>query len=165
IDTAAHLARAVATLNALKPRPDITLITGDLVDHGNGDEYANLRDLLAPLAMPYFLIPGNHDHRDRLREAFAGHGYFPAAGFLHYTVETYPLRIVALDTHIPGAGGGELCGERLRWLDEILAAQPKKPTLVMMHHPPFDTGIDHMDHYGLSDPAPFAAIVARHPQI
>jgi Icc protein len=165
IDTAAHLARAVAALNTLKPRPDVTLITGDLVDHGNADEYANLRDLLAPLAMPYFLIPGNHDNRDGLREAFAGHGYFPAAGFLQYVVEDHPLRIVALDTHIPGAGGGELCGERLRWLDGTLAAQPKKPTLVMMHHPPFDTGIEHMDHYGLRDPAPFAEIVARNPQI
>ncbi len=165
IDTAAHLARAVAALNALKPRPDVNLITGDLVEHGNADEYANLRDLLAPLAMPYFLIPGNHDNRDGLREAFAGHGYFPAAGFLQYVVEDHPLRIVALETHIPGAGGGELCAERLGWLDDALAAQPKKPTLVMMHHPPFASGIEHMDRSGLRDPAAFAAVIARHPQV
>jgi Icc protein len=165
IDTAAHLARAVAALNALKPRPDVTLITGDLVEHGNADEYANLSALLAPLAMPYFLIPGNHDSRDGLREAFAGHGYLPAAGFLQYVVEDRPLRIVALDTHIPGADGGELCAERLRWLDDTLAAQPAKPTLVMMHHPPFASGIEHMDRSGLSDPAAFAAVIARHPQV
>src|SRR5579863_74239 len=52
IDTAAHLARAVAQLNALTPMPDITVITGDLTDHGGVEEYANLRTLLAPLRMP-----------------------------------------------------------------------------------------------------------------
>jgi Icc protein len=165
IDTAAHLARAVASLNALKPRPDVTIITGDLVDHGNADEYANLRTLLAPLAMPYFLIPGNHDSRDGLREAFASDGYLPKAGFLHYAIEDYPLRLVALDTHIPGDPDGELCAERLGWLDRTLAAQPAKPTLVMMHHPPFACGIEHMDRHTLRDPAAFADLIARHKQV
>jgi 3',5'-cyclic AMP phosphodiesterase CpdA len=165
IDTAAHLARAVATLNALRPRPDVTVITGDLVDHGNRNEYDNLRQLLAPLAMPYFLIPGNHDSRDGMREAFAHLGYLPPAGFLHYTVENYPLRIVALDTHTPGSPDGELCDERLGWLDRTLAAQPGKPTVLAMHHPPFDTAIEHMDRHGLTNPERFAAVVRRHPQI
>jgi 3',5'-cyclic AMP phosphodiesterase CpdA len=165
IDTAAHLARAVAELNALTPRPDVTVITGDLTDHGGAEEYANLCALLAPLAMPSFLIPGNHDSRENLRAAFAADGYLPQDGFLHYAVENYPLRIVALDTHIPGEHGGLLCAERLAWLDRTLAASPDKPTLVMMHHPPFATGIEHMDRHALHNPAEFAAIVLRNPQI
>jgi 3',5'-cyclic AMP phosphodiesterase CpdA len=165
IDTAACLQRAVATLNALTPLPDITVITGDLVEHGSAEEYAHLRALLAPLRMPAYLIPGNHDSRDGLRAAFATDGYFPPAGFLHYAIEDHPLRIVALDTHIPGDGGGELCAERLAWLDRTLSAVPTKPSLILMHHPPFATAIEHMDQSGLRDPAPFAAIVARHPQI
>jgi Icc protein len=165
IDTAACLARAVAQLNALTPMPDLTVITGDLTDHGGAEEYANLRALLAPLRMPHFLIPGNHDNREKLREAFADRGHFPRHGFLHYAVENYPLRIVALDTNIPGSHEGELCRERLAWLDDTLKAAPAKPTLVLMHHPPFATGIEHMDGYPLRDPAAFAAIVARHPQI
>jgi Icc protein len=59
--------------------------------------------------MPVFVIPGNHD----MREAFGREGYLPRAGFLHYAIEEYPLRIVALDTHIPGEHGGPLCAERL----------------------------------------------------
>jgi Icc protein len=165
IDTAACLGRAVATLNALTPRPDVTLITGDLTEHGSAEEYANLRALLAPLRMPAYLIPGNHDSRDGMREAFGGDGYLPKAGFLHYVVEDHPLRIVALDTHIPGEPDGMLCAERLAWLERTLAAAPNKPTLVMMHHPPFATAIEHMDRCGLKDPGAFAAIVARHPQI
>jgi Icc protein len=165
IDTAACLARAVAEINAMVPLPDVVVMTGDLTDHGNADEYANLRQLLAPLRMPVFLIPGNHDTREGLRQAFAGDGYFPATGFLHYTIETYPLRLVALDTHIPGSPDGELCAERLAWLDATLAAAPQRPTLVLMHHPPFATGIAHMDHHSLRNPAELAAVVSRHPQI
>jgi len=58
IDTAAFLAAAVAHLNALDPRPDLVLATGDLVDGGSGEEYARLKAILAPLAMPVYLIPG-----------------------------------------------------------------------------------------------------------
>jgi 3',5'-cyclic AMP phosphodiesterase CpdA len=165
IDTAACLARAVAELNELDPRPDIVVITGDLTDHGSAEEYANLRPLLAPLRMPAYLILGNHDSRDGLRDAFGRDGYLPKEGFLHYTVEGHPLRIVALDTHIPGEHGGLLCAERLRWLDATLSAASAKPTLVMMHHPPFATGIEHMDRHSLRNPGEFAEIVRRHPQI
>jgi 3',5'-cyclic AMP phosphodiesterase CpdA len=165
IDTAACLERAVATLNALKPRPDLVVITGDLTDHGGSEEYANLRALLAPLAMPAYLILGNHDSREGLRDAFGADGYLPKDGFLHYAVEGYPLRIVALDTNIPGEHGGLLCAERLDWLDRTLAEAPTQPTLLMMHHPPFSTGIAHMDRHALHNPAEFAEIVRRHPQI
>jgi Icc protein len=165
IDTAACLRRAVAELNALTPRPDVTVVTGDLTDHGAAAEYAHLRELLAPLAMPAYLILGNHDSREGLRTAFDGDGYLPAEGFLQYTVEDHALRIVALDTNIPGQHPGELCAERLDWLERALAAAPAKPTLVMMHHPPFPTAIEHMDRAGLKNPEALAAIVRRHPQI
>lgn len=164
-DTAAYLRRAVAALNTLVPRPDIAVVTGDLVDHGELYEYEHLRQLLAPLAMPFFVIPGNHDSRDPLRAAFRSDGYLPADGFLQYAVEDYPLRLVALDTLIPGQHSGTLCAERLGWLDRTLAAQPDRPTVVLMHHPPFATGITYMDNYGLDSTAALAGIVARHSQI
>jgi 3',5'-cyclic-AMP phosphodiesterase len=164
-DTAPYLERAVAALNALVPRPDITVVTGDLVDHGEAAEYEHLRGLLAPLSMPVFVIPGNHDARDPLGEAFRGGGYLPKEGYLQYTVEDFPLRLVALDTLIPGRHSGQLCADRLSWLEAALAAEPERPTLILMHHPPFPTGIAYMDKYGLDNAAGLAQIVARHPQI
>ena len=83
-DTAEFLARAVAEINRLDPLPDVAVVTGDLVDHGEPPEYEHLRALLAPLAMPVFVIPGNHDAREPLRAAFAADGYLPADGFLQY---------------------------------------------------------------------------------
>lgn len=165
VDTADMLRRAVAEVNGIEPRPDIVVLTGDLVDKGEAEEYDHLRHLLAPLAMPVFVIPGNHDSRGPLRAAFGGDGYLPADGFLQYAIEDYPVRLVALDTLIPGKGGGELCGERLAWLDRTLAASPGRPTVVVMHHPPFATGIERMDGAGLQGAGALAAIVARHPQV
>ena len=165
IDTAAYLARAIAELNALTPRPDVIVVTGDLTDHGGEAEYANLRAILSGARMPVYVIPGNHDSRDALRSAFAADGYLPACGFLQYVVEGYPLRLIALDTNVPGMHHGELCAERLEWLDRTLAASPMRPTLVMMHHPPFSTGIEHMDRHALHEPTAFAEVVRRHPQI
>jgi 3',5'-cyclic-AMP phosphodiesterase len=165
VDTASCLARAVATVAALEPAPDIVVCTGDLADFGRPDEYGLLRELLAPLKPPIYLIPGNHDEREAMRRAFAGEGYLPAEGFLHYVVEDHPLRLVALDTVIPGEAGGRLCEERLGWLDRTLTAAPERPTMVIMHHPPFATGIAHMDRIGLDGAASFAAVLGRHPQV
>jgi Icc protein len=164
-DTAPYLARAVSALNALVPRPDITVLTGDLVDNGTPEEYEHLRHLLAPLAMPLFVIPGNHDAREPLRQAFFSDGYLPAAGYLQYALEDYPLRIVALDTLAAGTHGGALCAERLAWLDATLGARLSQPTLVLMHHPPFATGISYMDKYWMADAEALAKIVARHSQV
>ena len=75
------------------------------------------------------------------------------------------MRLVALDTLVPGEGGGELCAERLAWLDRMLAAKPRQPTAVLMHHPPFATGIERMDRAGLRGTEAFAAIIGRHGQV
>ena len=71
VDTSAFLARAVDHILHLDPRPDVVLGTGDLVDGGTSAEYARLRHLLSPLPMPVYLIPGNHDDREALRQVFA----------------------------------------------------------------------------------------------
>src|SRR5258708_7594359 len=144
IDTAGFLERAAAHVMALDPRPDVVLATGDLVEGGKPEEYALLRRLLAPLAMPVYLIPGNHDGRDALRAAFLDHAYLPQSGFLQYTLEGLPVRLIALDTLVPGKTHGELCAERLDWLEARLG-EGDRPTILFMHHPPFDCGIAGFD--------------------
>ncbi|HWL84598.1 MAG TPA: phosphodiesterase [Polyangiaceae bacterium] len=163
--TSEHLARAVECINSLDPLPDAVLCTGDLVDTGSADEYARLVEILAPLHAPYYLVPGNHDDRENLRAAFAHRGYFPVSGYLQYAVDLEPLRLIALDTNVPGASGGLLCAERLAWLDARLSEEPARPTIVMQHHPPFRTGIAYMEAMGLEGIDELSAVLARHPQV
>jgi 3',5'-cyclic AMP phosphodiesterase CpdA len=165
VDTAKYLAAAVAHVNALDPAPDLVVMTGDLVDFANPVEYDHLSSLIAPLEAPVFLLPGNHDGRDEMRTSFPEHEYLPREGFLNYAIEAWPVRLVAVDTLIPGEGGGLVCDERLAWLDRTLASAPDKPTIVAMHHPPFRTGISFMDGHGLKNADKFAAVIARHPQV
>ena len=165
VDTAAHLARAVAEIETLSTRPDVVVLTGDLVDKGRPEEYAHLRSLLAPLSMPLFAIPGNHDSREAMRQAFAADGYLPREGYLNFAIEDWPLRLVALDTLVPGEGGGALCEERLRWLAQTLAAAPLRPSVILMHHPPFRTALAAMDRIGLAGSGELAEIVRRYPSV
>ncbi|MBA2690403.1 MAG: phosphodiesterase [Burkholderiales bacterium] len=166
VDTAAALARAVDQISRLTAQPDGLLISGDLVNRGSPEEYSHLRELLAPLTMPIYVVPGNHDDRDNLRAAFADQLWLPKQGYLHYTVDDFPVRIIALDTVVPGAPGGMLDQARLGWLAERLQETHGKPTLIMMHHPPFKTGIRFMDAMGLRHGnADFVRLVARYPNV
>lgn len=160
------LAKAVDHLKAMDPGPDLLLVTGDLSNSGAAEDYRALKDRLDDLQRPYFVIPGNHDRRDTLRQAFAAQGYFAAGqSFLHHVIEDYPLRLIGLDTLVPDAEGGEMCDRRLDWLAARLADAPGKPTLIYMHHPPFKTGIPLFDQIGCAGGEALGALVARHQQV
>lgn len=167
IDTAAHLARCVRHLLQLAPRPDVVVASGDLVDCGIAEEYRRVRELLAPLPMPVFLMPGNHDDRAALRAEFADHEYLPVSGTLDYVVDAYAVRLVMIDTVVTGKEGGALEDGQLDWLAATLAAAPEKPTAIFLHHPPIMTGIRCMDEVALApdNVAWLGELVARHPQI
>ena len=153
LDTFGSLARCVEHVNRLPTRPDAVLVTGDMTNDGEAADYEALVELLDRLAMPYYPIPGNHDDRERMRWAFRHLGFLPATGPLHYTVEHLPIRLIALDTVVPGQTHGHLGAAQLAWLEATLRAAPDRPTIVFLHHPPFPTGIDHMDAIRLTDAA------------
>ena len=166
-DGARGLALAVARIAEMVPAPECILLTGDLADDGSPASYARLREILAPLTMPVHPIPGNHDDRDALREAFADHPLVAATEhFVQYALDAAGLRIVMCDTLVAGAPGGSLDEERLEWIAAQLAAAPEgEPVLVALHHPPFDTGIAAMDLIGLDASARLATLLAGHPDV
>lgn len=168
VDTAASLARTIACLNALAPRPDAVLMTGDLVDRGTVEEYRHLKTLLDTLEIPYWMLIGNHDAREPLREVFAGRPELREGGdFIQYSVDLGPLRVIALDSMQTGQSAGTLCDARLAWLADQLDAARDKPVIVALHHPPFDCGIAHMDAIRLEPRAAeqLEALIARHPNV
>jgi 3',5'-cyclic AMP phosphodiesterase CpdA len=166
-DTAESLGRAAAALAGGRTAADVAVLTGDIVDRGLPEEYARMREALAPLRMPLLALPGNHDSRDALLAAFADQPWRTEIdGFVQYAVEDWPVRILCLDTTIPGRTEGELCDRRLDWLAERLEERVDSPTVVAMHHPPFATGIGYMDAWGLVRGAGrLASILGAHPQV
>lgn len=166
-DAAASLAKVVEAINGCDPQPDLVIHTGDLVHHGAPEQYGPARSILDGLKAPYVVLPGNHDAREGFAAAFADTAWLPRGGeFLHFAVDDFPVRIVCLDTVIPGVPYGMLCSERLAWLDAQLAAEPAKPTIVACHHPPMDVGLTFSSMVGLSEGGPgMAAILSRNPQV
>jgi 3',5'-cyclic AMP phosphodiesterase CpdA len=157
--------RAVDAVLALPDRPDALVVTGDLTDHGTAEEYSTLRELLEPLGLEPHVIPGNHDRRAPLREAFglAGTG----EEHVSYAADLGPLRLVALDSTIPGANPGALDESRLEWLDAELGRATEQPTVIAIHHPPLLTALPDFDAIGLAAAGRegLAEVLGRHPQV
>ena len=136
-------------------------MSGDLTNEGTPGAYRTLRTVLDALAVPYYLMAGNHDHRENLLAAFPETPR-DEAGFVQYVIETPVGRLLVLDTVEPGSHGGSFCARRAAWLGDRLADAGGDPVYIFMHHPPFPVGLPAMDRMGLDDPAPFAAAVAEH---
>ena len=166
-DTAANLRNAVAAINAMDPRPDMVLHTGDMAHHGSEERYQYFRELIADLRAPFFAIPGNHDDREPFRAAFADTRWMPAEGeFLHYVVDDFDVRIICCDSVLEGRTPGGFCATRLAWLDEQLSIAPDKPTIVAMHHPPFGSAMTGTTSNGLLEGGgELSASLKRHPQV
>lgn len=160
VDPEPYLLAAIDHLNLLKP--ELVLITGDLVARGKEEEYDKLVELLAGLCCPVRVIAGNHDRREPMRERFSDH--LPGDGeFLHYAFEHCGLRFIALDTTTPGQTAGVMCQQRLDFLRQELKV--KCPTVIVMHHPPVAIGIPRMDRIGCNNADRVGQVVAEHPWV
>lgn len=164
VDTAKALERCVAALNEFDPAPDFVVISGDLADTPTAEDYRYLKQLLAPLKLPFAGIPGNHDSRELMRAAFPS-SYAFASDALNQKVEVAGLDLLLLDSSVPRKPHGELDVATLQWLNETLAASSDRPALLFLHHPPFKAGIWHMDRQNLLNAGDLAPIVHRHPRV
>ncbi|WP_315781728.1 MULTISPECIES: phosphodiesterase [unclassified Bradyrhizobium] len=165
VDTARALARCITELNRFEPKLDLVVISGDLADTPSPAEYDHLKDLLAELRIPFAAVPGNHDSRELMRVAFPDASHDHPSGPLNRHVELADLDLLLLDSSVPGHPHGEIDQASLQWLDAKLSARADKPALLFLHHPPFSTGIGHMDRQNLRNAAHLAAILTRHPRV
>lgn len=145
-------------------RPDLLLATGDITDRGDPDSYRRLATAFSRCPFPVWPSVGNHDLRDSFHEQFPG--FDDGSGFIQYVIELPELRLVTVDTLEEGRHGGAFCERRSAWLDAELAKDRAKPTYIVMHHPPVESGIEWMN----TDPnepwvAAFTDVIRRHPQV
>jgi 3',5'-cyclic-AMP phosphodiesterase len=137
-----RLDQVIRVLTAMSPQPDLLLATGDLVDRGDRDSYRRLRNALSICPFPVWPCMGNHD----VRENFAAE--FPEIpvvdSFVQYEIDAGEVRFLVIDTLEEGRHGGAFCDVRARWLRDRLAEQPDRDTMIVMHHPPVDVGIEWM---------------------
>lgn len=165
VDPLPRLEVVVEAVRALPNPMDAVLVSGDISDDGSEESYRLARPLLDRFACPVHVLPGNHDDRARLRAAFG----LPGAGDepINYIVEVGEIRLVLLDSNVPGQDPGRFGPRDLAWLDERLGEEPEWPTLLAVHHTPLATGLPGWDAINLTaaDREALAGVVARHPQL
>jgi 3',5'-cyclic-AMP phosphodiesterase len=159
------LREVLAAIEALPNPVDAILVTGDLAEHAKPKEYALARELIGGLGVPVHVLPGNKDDRATMRAAFDLPGEPDAP--LDYAVDLGPLRLVVVDSSIPGEDRGDFTPAQLEWLEATLSVAPEQPTIVAMHQPPLVTGMPDWDSVIMTadDRAALAAVIERHPQV
>jgi Icc protein len=166
VDPAIGLRHAIEKLNAFTPVIDLVVGSGDLVNDARTDEYDRLQALLAELTVPFLPLPGNHDDRAELRRRFDVLPDGPPDSPIDHVVDLGDdVRLICLDTTVPGRHDGRLSESQLDWLDATLSAARDRTTIVAQHHPPIASGIPSMDRFGLNGREAEAAVLGRHRQV
>jgi Icc protein len=160
-DTVAALERTTAQLSRLGGALDAIIVTGDVTDLGEPDAYRRTREALEPPAAEagaeLVWVMGNHDERAAFRSELLDE---PATDQpVHQVTQLGGLRVIALDTSVPGYHHGALDAASLAWLDAVLADPAPEGTLIAMHHAPIATPLALMDVLELRDQDEFGAVV------
>lgn len=161
VDTDAHVERAFAQLERSGVRPEAIVITGDLADLGEPDAYVRLKAVVEPAAermgSRVVWVMGNHDEREPYSSILMGEPASDAPQDRVYDVGG--LRIIALDTTVPGYHHGDLEPAQLEWLRAQLATPAPHGTLLALHHPPIPTPVELMAILELDHQAELAEVV------
>lgn len=151
-------ARVMATVNRLSGVAAV-LVSGDIADHGRPEEYAEAAELLAS---PHRVLtcPGNHDVRESYESVLRGRS--PSGGAVNEIHDVDGVLVAMCDSSVPGRPEGRLDEQTLVWLDGALDG---RPALVCFHHPPVPIRQPMIDKILLTNPAPLAALLDRHPEV
>jgi Icc protein len=144
VDADSHLRRVFEEFEAAGARPEAIVFTGDLADKGDPAAYAKLRSIVEPAAArmgaTVIWVMGNHDNRAAFRSELLD--LAPSMATIDQVHDINGLRVITLDSTVPGAHFGEVTGEQLDWLAEELSSPAPHGTILAMHHPPVPSVLD-----------------------
>ncbi|RFA22032.1 phosphodiesterase [Subtercola boreus] len=171
VDTDSTLARALAQLERSEIALDALVFTGDITDLGQRDAYERIRAIVEPAAArmgaQLVWVMGNHDSRRRMRVELLGEGKADGEGDaegegdepVDRVFDLNGLRMIALDTSVPGFHHGELTAKQLEWLAAELSTPAAHGTVVALHHPPIPTSLPLMPILELQEQELLAAVI------
>jgi len=168
LERIATLKSFVAHIGGLDEKPDLILHSGDVSQAGRPEEYETVKSMMDTLGIPVFFALGNRDLCTNLVEGLRGLGGAKLVGdFLIYSIDRFPVRLIAMDTQKRKSRIGTTCSVRLSILEELLEEQQDTPTALFMHHPPFEVPTSDYP-FQFDDPAladAFLRLIARHRQV
>ena len=162
-DPLENLERAIELMTVAPSRPEGIVLTGDLADSGEPGAYRLLRAamdrLSVALAAPVVYVPGNHDLRNGFRGILLEQADVDETAPIDQIHRFGGLRLISLDSVVPGVDGGELRDEQLEWLRSELGSPAPDGTIVALHHPPISSPIRSMAALALAEPERLASAI------
>ena len=160
---AENLVLCLDQINQHLPKPHLFLVTGDITITWQAEEFNHADNLVNRFEMPFYVIPGNHDDRDILRSTFGKQACpVESEGKIDYVIEDSDLRLIALDSTLPGSLGGEITEAQASWLDARLNEKPTQPTMIFMHRPPIKCGVLETDVDGFIGKELLGSVISKH---
>lgn len=160
ITTRESLLPIVREIAQIQPVPDLLLLTGDLSQDGSPESYSQLIELLQPLHLPIYWLPGNHDCMEMMERSLTEKPFIEDKSFTQFG-----WQFLLLNSQVPGEVPGHLSSETLDWLQQELVTNPERPTTIAFHHPPLSLNTEWLDSSALQNPEDLFQIVDRHPQV
>ncbi len=160
VQTNNSLQAVVEKLKALQPQPDILLLTGDLSQDESSLSYNRLSNFIAPLNIPTYWLPGNHDNLPVMEQVLQ---HPPINATKSFTSGGWNFLLIS--SLIPGCVHGEISQQSLDWLELQLQQNSSFPTLIAIHHPPCLINSQWMDNINLRNYEEFLAVCDRYPQV
>ena len=145
IDTTLKFKKTINFCNKLNPQPDLYIFSGDLIQD-KSEYYKNFINISNHLQKPYYLMMGNHDVRNQLHKFISNKSLMDSNGYINFSLNNHPIKIICLDTAIDNMIEGEITIETMKWLKDELNKDLNKPTIIFMHHPPIDIGSQLFDN-------------------
>jgi Icc protein len=144
VDSEKHLCEVFAELEQSGRRPEAIIFTGDLADKGEPDAYDRLRAIVQPaadrLGAQVIWVMGNHDIRENVRTRLFGE--LGTQKPIDRVYDINGLRVITLDSSVPGSHWGQVTDAQLDWLAEELSTPAPHGTILAMHHPPLPSVLD-----------------------
>lgn len=165
VDVEAHLCDLFAEVEASGARPEAIVFTGDLADKGEPGAYERLREIIDPVAerlgARVIWVMGNHDDRAAFRTGLLDQlpSETPLDAPVNRVFELNGLRVITLDSSVPGHHHGQISPESLAWLADELSVPAPDGTILAMHHPPVPSVLDLAVSVELRDQQPLATVL------
>ncbi len=109
---------------AARLKPGFSVNTGDIVQGGAPQEFADFFTQINDVIWPFLIVPGNHD-----LGASAGRLYAELFGPSDYSFDHAGFRFIGVDN-----SRGMITAKQLEWLEQALTTDLRK--IVFMHSPP-----------------------------
>lgn len=154
----ASLAAVIEAAVSSHSEAELVLATGDLVHEEVASSYQRLAEHLARLNRPVYCLPGNHEDKGLLTGQCRRSAHMRA----DKKITVGKWQILLLDSALPPEPGGVLPQKELTFLEEALSAEPERPTLVALHHPPLSVASPWMDTMKVANAEAFFGVLDRH---